>query len=78
MSECKLDHSTEDVIKKLEEQSSFLPQELYSAVLATLQKEKDQQALNEIFHLLKKYDLSSTEEQNHRNEKLRTLVIGVQ
>ncbi|MGC5328407.1 hypothetical protein [Brevibacillus sp. SYSU BS000544] len=74
MSECKLDHSTEDVIKKLEEQSSFLPQDLYAALQAYLQNEREQQTLNEIFHLLKKYDLSSAEEREQRNQKLQCFV----
>ncbi|MGO4886954.1 hypothetical protein ACJ2A9_04275 [Anaerobacillus sp. MEB173] len=74
MSNCKLDHSIEDVRKKLDEQTPFLPTDLVTELTAFLEKDLSQQCLNELFHLLKKYDLSSKEEQNVRNEKLKALI----
>ncbi|MET3504724.1 hypothetical protein [Halalkalibacter oceani] len=74
MSSCKLDHPPEDVRKKLEAQKPFLPNELYQQSAAFLAAEPTQPELNELFHLLKKYDLASAEEQQERNEKLEKLV----
>ncbi|MCM3712926.1 group-specific protein [Alkalihalobacillus oceani] len=74
MSSCKLDHPPEDVRKKLETQKPFLPNELYQQSAAFLAVEPTQPELNELFHLLKKYDLASAEEQQERNEKLEKLV----
>ncbi|MDQ0255677.1 hypothetical protein J2S74_003059 [Evansella vedderi] len=73
MGECKLDHSLEDVRKKLQEQASFLSKELYEGFTNFLDKDLSQQELNEAFHLLKKYDLSSKEEQEVRNEKMKEM-----
>ncbi|GGK19960.1 hypothetical protein GCM10010965_11210 [Caldalkalibacillus thermarum] len=76
MSECKLDHSLEDVHKKLEEQAPFLPEDLYSRFKAFLTSDVDQATLNEAFHLLKKYDLASAEEQQARNARIEALIQG--
>ncbi|WP_088102058.1 group-specific protein [Halalkalibacter urbisdiaboli] len=76
MGECKLDHNVEDVFKKLEEQSSFLPNELYEGFQTFLQKKQPQTALNEAFHLLKKYDLASVEEREQRHNSIRELFKG--
>lgn len=73
MSECKLDHSLEDVRKKLEEQQPFLPVELAKQFQSFLEQDLSQQTLNEAFHLLKKYDLASDEERMERNNKIETL-----
>lgn len=74
MSQCSIDHSLEDVRKKLEEQQAFLPQALYEACSRFLDEQRDQETLNEVFHLLKKYDLASEEVREQRNASLRTFV----
>lgn len=74
MSQCQLNHSLADVQKKLESQVNVVPEELYQKVETTLRSELSQSTLNEIFHLLKKYDLASADEQIQRNEKLLTIV----
>lgn len=74
MSSCKLDHPLEDVRKKLEDQRAFLPAELYEATEQFLNEPLTQTQLNELFHLLKKYDLASKEEQQNRNGKLKQLM----
>lgn len=73
MGECKLDHSTEDVQKKLAEQSPFLPQERVEQLRALLETGLSQEKLNELFHLLKKYDLATSEERAIREEKMEQL-----
>ncbi|MDE5415941.1 hypothetical protein [Alkalihalobacterium chitinilyticum] len=74
MSSCKLDHPLEDVRKKLADQQAFLPTELYEATEQFLNEPLSQTQLNELFHLLKKYDLASQEEQQNRNQKLKQLM----
>lgn len=69
---CNLDHSPEDTLKKLNEQKYFLPDELYMKSMDFLET-ADQEELNELFHLLKKYDLASEEEKKFRNEQFRKL-----
>ncbi|WP_312116422.1 hypothetical protein [Brevibacillus reuszeri] len=75
MSECKLDHSVEDVHKKLTEQAPFLPSARVEQLQALFQTELSQELLNQWFHLLKKYDLASTEERLKR-EKQMDLLLG--
>lgn len=74
MSNCQLDHPKEDVIKKLLSQESFLPSSLFKTIESFLDKDLTQSTLNELFHLLKKYDLVSAEEQDERNGKMVELV----
>lgn len=74
MGSCNINHSKEDVISKLESQKGFLPTDLYPKVEAYLQTNLPQETLNEIFHLLKKYDLAGEAEQNERNEVLKTMI----
>lgn len=76
MSECKLDHSQEDVQAKLESQQDFLPGTLAQAIADYLNEARPQQSLNDLFHLLKKYDLVSQEEQEQRNAELTKLVTA--
>lgn len=66
MSSCPIDHTVEDVKKKLAEQAPFLPTELHESCQQFLEKPQTQEALNEVFHLLKKYDLASDEEREKR------------
>ncbi|MGD8189284.1 hypothetical protein ACQCN2_04705 [Brevibacillus ginsengisoli] len=74
MSECKLDHSTEDVKKKLAEQSGHLPEDIRTALETLLDQPLEQERLNQVFHLLKKYDLATVEERQERDVKFRALV----
>lgn len=74
MGECKINHSLEDVMKKYEEQAPFLKEELKPLFQKFFLSETNQGTLNEVFHLLKKYDLSSVEEREERNNKLLQLL----
>lgn len=74
MSTCNLDHSLEDVQKKLESQQNYLPEDLYSRTIRTLHRQLSQTSLNELFHILKKYDLADETEQQLRNKKLEDLL----
>ncbi|WP_172369533.1 group-specific protein [Sporosarcina jiandibaonis] len=73
MSSCNLDHDLEDVTKKLSEQKPYLPEDLFVGSNQLLEKRPDQNTLNELFHLLKKYDLASEEERAERNTGIRKL-----
>jgi hypothetical protein len=74
MSKCTIDHTLEDVKQKLAEQSAFMPRELVMEVGDSLSDDSDQTYLNEVFHLLKKYDLADESEREERNAKLIELV----
>ncbi|MCP3026396.1 group-specific protein [Halobacillus sp. A5] len=73
MSSCPIDHTLEDTKKKLESQKEFLPEELYKAAGHFLNSRPSQDELNELFHLLKKYDLAADEEKQMRNKNLKEL-----
>ena len=73
MGNCKFDHSWEDVNKKLADQKTFLPEELFKRSNQLLERKPNQLILNELFHVLKKYDLTSEEEKSKRNESLKQL-----
>lgn len=73
MGECKLDHSVADVEKKLAEQAPYLPADLTEKLRAFLQTDLSQAQCNELFHLLKKYDLATAEEKRQREEKMAVL-----
>ncbi|CAH0285934.1 hypothetical protein SRABI96_04114 [Peribacillus sp. Bi96] len=75
MGTCNLNHSQQDVRLKFESQKAFLPTELGQSINLFLENEHSQEMLNELFHLLKKYDLSSKEEQESRNEKLNQIML---
>lgn len=70
MSQCPIDHSVEDVMKKYTSQSEFLPEKVKELFARFFTVSHSQEKLNEVFHLLKKYDLSTEEEKAERNEKL--------
>ncbi|RNB88368.1 50S ribosomal protein L7ae [Brevibacillus nitrificans] len=74
MGECKLDHSVEDVQKKLGEQAPFLPEKRAQQLQTLLATELSQERLNELFHLLKKYDLATPEERARREEQMELLL----
>jgi citrate synthase len=77
MGKCNLDHTLEDVQKKFESQKSFLPEEIAGLFEVFFQKEHTQEQLNEVFHLLKKYDLASEEERKARNKKLLDMLKNI-
>jgi hypothetical protein len=74
VSECKIDHSPEDVKNKYESQAEFLPSDLKPLFDDFFKEEHTQDILNDVFHLLKKYDLASDEEKEARNKRL-TMVL---
>lgn len=74
MSNCELDHNHEDVMKKFESQKEFLPEEMVPLFELFFSKEHTQKILNEMFHLLKKYDLSSIEEKERREQQMLLLL----
>jgi hypothetical protein len=74
MGKCTIDHTLKDVKQKLVDQSSFMPDDLAARVSESLTQEADQEFLNEVFHLLKKYDLADEKEREERNKKLSVLL----
>jgi citrate synthase len=74
MSECKLNHTHEDVKNKFESQAEFLPNDLKEKFTLFFQEEHSQELLNEVFHLLKKYDLASDEEKEERDKRLSLIL----
>jgi hypothetical protein len=74
MSTCNIDHTNDEVMRKLQSQIAFLPKSLFENVSMYLQKEQAQNDLNELFHLLKKYDLLTIDEQEARNLSMNQLL----
>lgn len=74
MGSCNIDHSHEDVIQKLKNQQDFLPEHVAEKLHLFLANDRSQPILNELFHLLKKYDLVSNEEREERNQKFLQLI----
>ncbi|WP_261134262.1 group-specific protein [Bacillus sp. Marseille-Q3570] len=70
---CNIDHTLEDVEKKLASQSDYVPVDLYRSSVNFLKGDPNQEELNELFHLLKKYDLASEEEKLERDKKISAL-----
>jgi hypothetical protein len=77
MSECKLNHSQEDVRNKYESQEAFLPDDMKPLFEQFFSKEHTQDLLNEVFHLLKKYDLASEEDRIERSNRLYMVLKSV-
>lgn len=77
VSECKLNHSHADVKNKYESQAVYLPEDIKPLFGPFFAKEHSQDLLNEVFHLLKKYDLASEEEKNARNNQLYLLLKNI-
>ncbi len=77
MSECKLDHSQEDVKSKYESIAAFLSEYMKLLFNQFFEKEHTQDILNHVFHLLKKYDLATKEEQANRNNRLYLVLKNV-
>lgn len=74
MSKCNINHSVEDVQKKLLEQKPFLPVQLFDVCNEFLETDQNQSILNELFHFLKKYDLATDEVKVERNKGIEQLV----
>ncbi|TLS37518.1 group-specific protein [Pseudalkalibacillus caeni] len=74
MGKCNIDHSIEDVLNKLKAQSEYLPENFPDEIREYVERAPSQEELNEVFHLLKKYDLATYEEQEVRKTKLRALL----
>lgn len=74
MGECKLDHTKDDVREKYQSQVEFLPTELKTLFEKFFDHDHSQAILNDVFHLLKKYDLASEEEKEQRNHRLRMVL----
>jgi citrate synthase len=77
MSECKLNHSQEDVRNKYESQEEFLPEDMNPLFEQFFANEHTQDLLNEVFHLLKKYDLATEEDRTERNNRLYLVLKNV-
>lgn len=73
MGKCTIDHSYGDVLAKLEDQSDFMPDALVQKTYNFLQQTISQEALNELFHHLKKYDLATDSEREKRNQEIETM-----
>lgn len=74
MSECKIDHSTEDVRSKYESQMAFLPGDMKPLFDQFFAEDHTQEILNDVFHLLKKYDLATEDEREARNKRLNMVL----
>ncbi|TDL31904.1 group-specific protein [Jeotgalibacillus sp. S-D1] len=74
MGTCSIDHSHQEVVNKLDSQLDFLPSHLYEGAQQFLKTGLRQEELNELFHLLKKYDLVSMEERQMRNKQMEQLI----
>ena len=74
MSSCNIDHTLEAVQKKLADQTPFLSPTLAGKCASYLTSNISQDRLNELFHLLKKYDLASEDEKEVRNKKIHILI----
>jgi hypothetical protein len=75
MGNCKLDHTSEDVQKKYETQSHLLPSNIRETFMDWLGRNPTQLELNEVFHLLKKYDLITDEERGKRDLELTRILL---
>ena len=76
MGECNLDHSVEDVQQKFNSQSQGLPEDIRSLFHEFLVRNPSQTTLNEMFHLLKKYDLVDEQERKERDRKIKWLILN--
>lgn len=64
MGECIRDHSSEDILEKIEEIEEFLAEGLNVRIIQGLKDLRwDQKTLNEIFHALKKLEKKISEDE---------------
>lgn len=74
MGSCNIDHSLDDIKKKLNEQRTFLPKNLVEGLERALTDDLSQSSLNDVFHLLKKYDLAPDSEREKRDHMLAAYI----
>lgn len=77
MGECNIDHSKADVQEKYQSQKEFLPQDIHPLFDQFFENEHTQDILNDVFHLLKKYDLATEEVRSERNNRLKLVLKNV-
>jgi citrate synthase len=77
MGECKINHSHDDVRNKFKDQAEYLPQEMKQLFEQFFSEEHTQEILNEVFHLLKKFDLASEKEKQERTNRLYMVLKNV-
>ena len=68
------DHSNEDVWRRLERQSQWMPAQLYYQFEELLSLHLEQPILNELYQVLKKYDVLTDIERDERNESIQMLI----
>ncbi|WP_231557577.1 MULTISPECIES: hypothetical protein [Exiguobacterium] len=69
-----VDHSLKDVSRRLERQSQYMPAHLYFQLEELLQWSLDQQVVNQLYALLKKYDVLTDIEREERNISIQLLI----
>ncbi|WP_280771030.1 hypothetical protein [Salipaludibacillus daqingensis] len=70
MGKCNIDHTLEDVHNKYQSQREYLPETIADQWELYLKSGLSQLELNEAFHLLKKYDLASEDDQQIRESQM--------
>ncbi|HAL00412.1 MAG TPA: hypothetical protein DCP50_05465 [Exiguobacterium sp.] len=68
------DHSIEDVWRRLERQSQWMPAQFYYQFEELLSLHLEQPILNELYQVLKKYDVLTDIERDERNESIQMLI----
>lgn len=69
-----VNHSIEDVSRRLERQSQFMPAHLYFQFEELLNWPLDQEIVNQLYVLLKKYDALTDGEREERNANIQLLI----
>ncbi|MCC9625154.1 MULTISPECIES: hypothetical protein [Exiguobacterium] len=69
-----VDHSIEDVSRRLERQSQCMPAHLYFQLEELLNWSLEQEVVNQLYALLKKYDVLTDIEREERNISIQMLI----
>ncbi|WP_235193424.1 hypothetical protein [Exiguobacterium sp. AB2] len=69
-----VDHSLKDVSRRLERQSQYMPAHLYFQLEELLNWSLDQEVVNQLYALLKKYDVLTDIEREERNVSIQLLI----
>ncbi len=69
-----VDHSIEDVSRRLERQSQCMPAHLYFQLEELLNWSLEQEVVNQLYALLKKYDVLTDIEREVRNISIQMLI----
>lgn len=69
-----VDHSINDVSRRLERQSQCMPAHLYFQLEELLNWPLEQEVLNQLYALLKKYDVLTDIEREERNISMQMLI----